>query len=173
MTIQKMKRFSQTLKNTLPMTTLVRNIPKTEKNHGDILQKTMLLYKSITEIIGLGTIGIGIIGIFTEIEIIGDTDGAFVMVFTETMCTSLFIMDITETIFTTVFITILTIIGQTTEIEDIIDILIIEMQEIIHTIKEIPPQKGGAPTPLESNRTAMLDEMPLPSIIGYGQTTKI
>ncbi len=95
------------------------------------------------------------------IEITGDTDGAFVMVFMETMCTSHFIMDTIETIFTMVFITIQTITCQTIEIEDTIDTSIITMQEITRTTKEIPLAEEVALTAEVSDQTAMLDEMQL------------
>lgn len=113
-------------------------------------------------ITGIGIIGIGIIGIFTDIEITGDTDGAFVMDFMETTYTSPFIMDSIETIFTTVSITIQIITCQTIETEDTIDTLTIEMLEIIRTTKEATRTEEIAFTAAVGDRTAMLDEMQLP-----------
>ena len=131
------------------------------------------MYKLTTGIIGLGIIGIGITGIFTEIAITGDTDGAFVMVFMETMYTNLTIMAFIETIFTTDFITIQTITCQTIEIEDTIDTSIIEMQEITRTTSEAAPTKEVTLTAAASDQKAIIEEMQLPSITACGQTIEI
>ncbi len=154
-----MKRFSQTLKNTLPMTTLVRNIPKIEKNHGDILQKTMLLYKSITEIIGLGIIGTGITGIFIEIEIIGDTVGDLVKVFTGIMSFSRISMGITEITCIMDFIILHITTSRFTETAGMPDISTIAMLEIIFTDREEPTIEGLTHTIVE-DQTATLKETP-------------
>lgn len=154
-----MKRFSQTLKNTLPMTTLVRNIPKTEKNHGDILQKTMLLYKSITEIIGLGIIGTGITGIFIEIGIIGDTVGDLVKVFTGIMSFNHISMGITEITCIMDFIILRITTSRFTETVGMPDISTIAMLEIIFTDREEPTIEGLTRTIVE-DQTATPKEMP-------------
>ena len=129
MTALIVKRFLQMLKNTPLTITLTQSILKIAMSHGDILQRKTCLYKSITEIIGLGIIGTGTIGILTEIEITGDMDGDLAMDFTETMFISLITMGIIETIYITVFFILHITMYQTTETAGMLDTTITDLRE--------------------------------------------